>query len=124
MTLNCHRIRFVLFLLMIAVMTAQAQDIQVDASESMPVATSDSIVQQQLEAMGVTFTDDNSVRLLDSGQKKFSTMLAAIREAQHYVHLEYFNFRNDSLGRVLFTLLGEKAREGVKVRAICEREVI
>ena len=84
----------------------------------MPVATSDSIVQQQLEAMGVTFTDDNSVRLLDSGQKKFSTMLAAIREAQHYVHLEYFNFRNDSLGRVLFTLLGEKAREGVKVRAM------
>ena len=68
--------------------------------------------------MGVTFTDGNSVRLLDSGQKKFSTMLDAIRKARHYVHLEYFNFRNDSLGRVLFTLLGEKAQQGVQVRAM------
>ena len=100
-----------------AVNAAFAQD---SLSNTAPLSgqTSDVVFQQALEEMGVTFTDDNSVRLLDSGQKKFSTMLAAIRNARRYVHLEYFNFRNDSLGRVLFTLLGEKARQGVKVRAL------
>lgn len=89
-----------------------------DSVAAPAVPTSDVVLQQKLEQLGVTFTDDNSVRLLDSGEKKFSAMLATIREARHYVHLEYFNFRNDSLGRVLFTLLAEKAKAGVQVRAI------
>ena len=106
-----------LIITLIAVMTVASQELTSIASTQQEL-TSDTIVQQKLEALGVTFTDGNSVRLLDSGQKKFSAMLDSIRHAKHYVHLEYFNFRNDSLGRVLFTLLGEKAREGVKVRAM------
>ena len=45
-------------------------------------------------------------------------MFAAIRQARHYVHLEYFNFRNDSIAGLLFEVLEEKASEGVKVRAM------
>ena len=45
-------------------------------------------------------------------------MFEAIRGAKHHIHLEYFNFRNDSIANALFDLLGEKVKEGVKVRAM------
>lgn len=79
---------------------------------------SDSLTVESLEEMGVDFTHDNRVVLLRSGKEKFDDMLSAISQARYYVHLEYFNFRNDSIGNVLFTLLAQKAREGVQVRAL------
>lgn len=79
---------------------------------------SDSLTVESLEQMGVDFTRDNSVVLLTNGQEKFDDMLQAISQARYYVHLEYFNFRNDSIGNALFSLLAEKAREGVQVRAL------
>lgn len=79
---------------------------------------SDSLTVESLEEMGVNFTHENSVVLLTNGKDKFDDMLQAISQARYYVHLEYFNFRNDSIGNVLFTLLAQKAREGVQVRAL------
>jgi len=80
---------------------------------------SDTILRHTLEQeLGITFTDDNSVVLLHTGKDKFAAMFSAIRQAKHYIHLEYFNFRNDSIGLALFQLLGEKAKEGVEVRAM------
>ena len=71
-----------------------------------------------MRSEGVTFSHDNSVTLLTNGAEKFKDMFAAIRQARHSVHLEYFNFRNDSIANALFDLLAEKASEGVEVRAI------
>ena len=70
------------------------------------------------EELDVEFTSNNTVVLLHTGKDKFNAMFAAIRQAKRYVHLEYFNFRNDSIGRALFMLLGEKVKEGVEVRAM------
>ncbi len=58
------------------------------------------------------------MELLLSGHDKFVDLFAAIREARHHIHLEYFNFRNDSIANALFDLLAEKAKEGVEVRAM------
>ena len=80
--------------------------------------TSDSLIYRQLQDYGITFTDNNRVTLLMSGQQKFDDMFAAIRQARHSVHLEYFNFRNDSIAMLLFDLLKEKRREGVEIRAL------
>ncbi len=79
---------------------------------------SDSLIVRQLRKEGVNFTNDNSVTLLMSGQEKFDDMFTAIRQARESVHLEYFNFRNDSIAGMLFDLLGEKAKEGVEIRAM------
>lgn len=84
---------------------------------SLSVVAHDGIV-GKLESRGVWFTQGNSMVLLRSGVEKFDDLFSAIRQAKHYVHLEYFNFRNDSIGRALFTLLAEKANEGVEVRAM------
>ena len=80
--------------------------------------TSDSLIVHQLRKKGITFSDNNAVTLLMSGQEKFDDMFSAIRQARSSIHLEYFNFRNDSIAGLLFDLLAEKAREGVEVRAL------
>ena len=80
--------------------------------------TSDSIIYRQLTDFGITFTKGNTVELLMSGQEKFDHLFADIRRARHTIHLEYFNFRNDSIASLLFDILREKRREGVIVRAL------
>lgn len=80
--------------------------------------TSDSLIVNSLRQEGVTFSTDNSVTLLMSGQAKFDDMFRAISQARSSVHLEYFNFRNDSIAGLLFKLLADKAAEGVEVRAL------
>ena len=67
--------------------------------------TSDSLIVNQLEEEGVKFSHNNSVTLLMSGQEKFDDMFQAIRQARSSIHLEYFNFRNDSIASLLFDLL-------------------
>lgn len=78
----------------------------------------DSLIVGQLREEGVTFSTDNAVALLMSGQEKFDDMFTAIRQAKSSVHLEYFNFRNDSIADLLFDILAEKVKEGVEVRAL------
>lgn len=82
------------------------------------IAGSDSLTVRDLRAGGVHFTDDNRVTLLTTGAEKFADMFSAIEQAQQYVYLEYFNFRNDSIGNALFDLLERKSREGVKIRVL------
>ena len=66
----------------------------------------------------VRFSDNNSVVFFKTGQEKFDDLFQAVRQAKHSIHLEYFNFRNDSISSLLFNLLAEKAAEGVEVRAL------
>lgn len=80
--------------------------------------TSDSLIVNELRKEGVSFSSNNSVVLLTSGQEKFDDMFEAIRCAKSSIHLEYFNFRNDSIAKDLFLLLEDKAQEGVEVRAM------
>ena len=80
--------------------------------------TSDSLIVQTLRSKKIRFSDNNSVTLLMSGQEKFDDMFKAIRQAKSSVHLEYFNFRNDSIASLLFDILREKRKEGVEIRAM------
>lgn len=67
---------------------------------------------------GITTSTNNQVKLLKSGEEKFEELFNDIRNAKHHIHLEYFNFRNDSIANLTFQLLAEKVKEGVEVRAI------
>lgn len=87
-------------------------------SLSVHAQTSDSLIANTLRESNIRFSHDNSVTLLLSGQEKFDDMFRAIRQAKSSIHLEYFNFRNDSIASLLFDLLREKRKEGVEVRAM------
>jgi cardiolipin synthase len=83
-----------------------------------PAQTSDSLIVHHLEKCGITFSHDNSVTLLMNGQEKFDDLFKAIEEARSSIHMEYFNFRNDSINRELITRLARKVKEGVEVRLL------
>ena len=78
----------------------------------------DSLIISQMREMEVVFSKTNSVELLMSGKEKFARLFEDIRQAKQSVHLEYFNFRNDSIASLLFDILREKRKEGVEVRAV------
>lgn len=86
--------------------------------DSLLAQTSDSLIVNRLRAEGIKFSHNNTITLLTNGQEKFDDMFCAIRQARSSVHLEYFNFRNDSIANMLFDILAEKVKEGVEVRAL------
>ena len=80
--------------------------------------TSDTLVVRALENKGIRFSHNNSVTLLMSGQEKFDDLFKAIDQARSSIHMEYFNFRNDSINRELISHLAPKVKEGVEVRLL------
>lgn len=79
---------------------------------------SDSAFIHYLKSEGVPYTSNNKVTILNGAHIKFDSLFKDIKEAKHHIHLEYFNFRNDSINEVLIGLLAEKVKEGVEVRAL------
>ena len=79
---------------------------------------SDSIIMAYLNEYGIDISKNNQVEILRSGHYKFIDLFEEIRKAKHHIHLEYFNFRNDSIANCLFEILKEKVKEGVEVRAM------
>lgn len=112
-------ILFIFTLVSTAYGTEQTDSLHIE-SDSLSVSnlSSDSLVIDFLNENGISITSNSQLKLLKSGKEKFIDLFEAIRQAKHHVHLEYFNFRNDSIANALFDLLGEKAAEGVEVRAL------
>lgn len=79
---------------------------------------SDSILIAYLNEYGIKVKENNELKLLTSGHDKFIDLFQEVEKAKHHIHLEYFNFRNDSIANSLFELLKKKTSEGVEVRAI------
>lgn len=80
--------------------------------------TSDSLMVAHLQKVSITFSNDNQVTLLMNGQEKFDDLFKAIDQARKSIHMEYFNFRNDSINRLLISHLAPKVKEGVEVRLL------
>lgn len=114
------KLHILILLLLISISSVRAEKADSLRGQSLDTTgvSSDSTVLAFFTQLGVPVTRHNKVQLLKSGREKFTDLFAAIREAKHHIHLEYFNFRNDSIANALFDLLAEKAKEGVKVRAL------
>ena len=80
--------------------------------------TSDSLVAQMLNDKQIRISEGNSVRLLMSGYEKFDDLFREVEQARHFIHMEYFNFRNDSINDLLIHLLARKVQEGVEIRVM------
>ncbi len=104
--------------LLSAIIILFVTNIHLQAKENFDKAQSDSLVIAYLNQCGIKVTHHNELELLKSGHDKFIDLFAEIEKATHHIHLEYFNFRNDSIANLLFDLLEKKAKEGVEVRAI------
>lgn len=63
-------------------------------------------------------TAHNKVTLLVNGENKFPEVLRALKEARNHIHMEYYIYEDDEIGREIEKILVEKAKEGVTVRFI------
>jgi cardiolipin synthase A/B len=63
-------------------------------------------------------TSQNDVKLLVNGENKFPEVLQAIKSAKKHIHIEYYIYEDDEIGRAIESLMVQKAKEGVDVRFI------
>ena len=63
-------------------------------------------------------TANNDVRLLVNGEKKFPEVLQAMNQSVNHIHIEYYIYEDDEIGKAIEQVLIQKAKEGVAVRFI------
>lgn len=78
----------------------------------------DDLIYMHLNENHALFTEDNEIDIFTVGKDKFERLFQDIREAQESVHVQYYIFRRDNLGKEFLDLLTEKARQGIKVRLL------
>ncbi len=64
------------------------------------------------------YSEGNNAEVFIDGQSFFSRMLKDIEAAENHVHILYYIFKNDGIGKRLTELLTRKAAEGVEVRVV------
>lgn len=63
-------------------------------------------------------TSNNAVKLMLNGENKFPEVLDALKEAKDHIHIEYYIFEDDEIGKQIEEILIQKVKEGVQVRFI------
>jgi cardiolipin synthase A/B len=82
------------------------------------IENSKDLIYMHLINNDAVLTQDNEVRIFTDGKDKFNSLAEDIKSATDHIHLQYYIFKRDNLGKSLINLLTEKAREGVKVRLL------
>lgn len=78
------------------------------------------LVQMHLMSSEAYFTQDNQVELYFDGRDKFDALLESIKNAEKYIHIQYYIFKTDGIGMEIIKALSEKAKEGVDVRLLVD----
>jgi cardiolipin synthase len=60
------------------------------------------------------------VTLYLEGDALYDALEAAIRAARHHIHVEYYIFDDDDVGRRMIAALAERAKAGVEVRVVLD----
>lgn len=63
-------------------------------------------------------TQDNDIEIFNNGNAKFAALLEDLERAQDHIHIQYYIFRLDDLGKEILEVLIQKAKEGVEVRLL------
>ena len=62
--------------------------------------------------------DGNSIETYTSGEEEVIALIQELYKARNHIHLEYYIFENDAVGRLIRDVLADKAKEGVKIRLL------
>ena len=60
----------------------------------------------------------NKVTVYTDAVSMLSDLLKAIHQAQHHIHMEFYIFEDDAVGRLVRDALIDRARAGIKVRVL------
>jgi len=78
------------------------------------------LIRMNLRSGDSLYTQDNGVTIFTDGIRKFADLFRMIEKARHHIHIQYYIFRGDDLGRSLREALIRKAAEGVEVRLLVD----
>ena len=75
-------------------------------------------IQLLMRSSSAIITANNEIDLFFEGEPFFEALMNDIRAARESIHMEFFIWRSDPLGREFLDIMAEKVKEGVKVRLI------
>ena len=103
-----------------AMAASVSEHLRSTACERKPQLTADAsglaAVGRRLNQGHPTFAE--KVTLLDTGDETMQSLEAAVRAAQHHIHLEYYIWEPDYIGTLFRDLLAEAVARGVEVRVL------
>ncbi|MDG0843925.1 cardiolipin synthase [Staphylococcus equorum] len=76
------------------------------------------MVQMLLYNNAAFLTTDNDIDIFTDGKEKFDALIKDINEAKDYIHIQYYIFRNDDLGKRILTALEQKLEQGLEVKML------
>ena len=76
------------------------------------------LVYMNLATNNAVLTQDNAVQIFDDGSDKFEALIKDILMAKDHIHIQYYIFKLDNLGKRILNVLIKKAKQGVKVRIL------
>jgi len=65
-------------------------------------------------------TGKNKSQLLFKGHEAYNLMFQAMESAQEHIHVEFYTVSDDQIGTKFQEIMIRKARQGVKVRLLCD----
>lgn len=80
----------------------------------------DEIIKLNLMGSKAIYSNDNHINLFFSGEDKFRALLKSIKNAKRYIHMEYYIFKGDNIGRQVIEALAQKAKEGLEVKLLVD----
>lgn len=78
------------------------------------------LVRMNYTHSGALYTGGNSLTTFIDGERKFEALINDIRDAKEFIHIEYYIFRMDNLGKTLIDELSKKVQDGVEVRFVVD----
>ena len=77
-----------------------------------------SAIKEEFQRFGFPRYEHCDMKLLTPGKEKFRALEEDILKAKHYIHIEYYKWYNDSIGRHILDLLARQVERGVQVRVM------
>lgn len=76
------------------------------------------VINLNLSSDNFVVTSNNKVDILNNGDEKFPILIDCIKNAEKFIHIQYYIFKDDNLGTKILNLLIEKSKEGVEVKLL------
>ncbi|MFI3213736.1 MAG: cardiolipin synthase [Eubacteriales bacterium] len=76
------------------------------------------LIYYNLESVGSVVTEDNSIETFTEGSSLFIKLKEDLKQAQNFIHLQYYIIRDDFLFEQIKDILIQKAKEGIEVRIL------
>lgn len=78
------------------------------------------LIMYNLNACSAKYSSDNSVKIFTDGKCKFGDMIKCMKNAQQYIHIQYYIIKDDELFDTIKEMIIRKSEQGVEVRLLVD----